>query len=65
MEAYIVVKEHLSFAVTDKRGNYQLSGVPLGKYRLEVWHPDLGTKVVPFNLVREGEVLAVDIDLRK
>jgi plastocyanin len=65
MEAYIVVKEHPYFAVTDKRGNYQLSGVPLGKYRLEVWHPEFGTKVVTFDLVREGEVLGIDIDLKK
>lgn len=65
MEAYIVVKEHPYFAVTDKRGNYELSAVPLGEYRLEVWHPELGTRVEPFSLVREGEVLAIDIDLKK
>ena len=65
MEAYIVVKEHSNFAVTDKRGNYQLSGVPLGKYRVEVWHPEFGSKAVPFNLLRDGEVLAIDVDLKK
>ena len=65
MEAYIVVKEHPYFAVTDKRGNYELSGVPLGKYRIEVWHPEFGSKAVPFNLVRDGEVLAIDVDLKK
>lgn len=65
MEAYIVVKEHPYFAVTDKRGNYQLSGVPVGKYRIEVWHPEFGSSAVPFNLVRDGEVLAIDVDLKK
>lgn len=65
MEAYVVVKEHPYFAVTDKRGNYQISAVPLGKYRLEIWHPDFGTRVVPVELVREGEVLAIDLDFKK
>jgi plastocyanin len=65
MEAFIVVKEHPYFAVTDKRGNYQLSGVSLGKYRVEVWHPEFGSKAVPFNLVRDGEVLAIDVDLKE
>jgi plastocyanin len=65
MEAYIVVKDHPYFVATDMRGNYQLSAVPLGKYRLEVWHPEFGTRTVPFELVREGEVLAIDVDLKK
>ena len=65
MEAYVVVKGHTYFSATDKRGNYRINGVPLGKYRLEVWHPELGTKVVPFNLVREREVLGINVDLKK
>lgn len=64
MEAYVVVKGHSFFSAPDKRGNFQLSGVPLGKYRLEVWNPDFGTRVVPFELAREGEVLAIDVDLK-
>ncbi len=64
MEAYIVVKNHPYFIVPDSRGNYSLNGIPLGKYRVEVWHPQLGTKTVPVELVREGEVMAVDVDLK-
>lgn len=64
MEAYVVVKEHPYYAASDTRGNYRLNGVPLGKYRLEVWHPESGTRVVPFELVREGEVLGLDVDLK-
>ncbi|MFQ5540540.1 MAG: carboxypeptidase regulatory-like domain-containing protein, partial [Candidatus Binatia bacterium] len=52
MEAYIVVKEHPSFDVSDSRGNYRLTAVPVGRYRLEVWHSELGTKVVPFRMDR-------------
>ena len=65
MEAYVVVKGHSYFVVTDSRGNYSLSGVPLGKHRLEVWHPEFGTREAPFELVREGEVLALDVELKK
>jgi plastocyanin len=65
MEAYIVVKNHPYFSGADARGNYTVSGVPLGKFRVEVWHPQFGTKTVPVELVREGEVLAVDVDLKR
>jgi len=65
MEAYIVVKNHLYFSIADARGNYNLSGVPLGKYRVEVWHPELGTSVTPVEVAHEGEVLGIDIDLKK
>ena len=65
MEAYIVVKGHPYFAATDKKGNYRLSAVPVGNYRLEVWQPEYGTKALTLNLVREGEVLVVDVDLKK
>lgn len=65
MEAFIAIVGHSYFSATDKRGNYQVGSLPLGKYRLQVWHPDFGTQVVPFELVREGEVLAIDVDLKK
>ena len=65
MEAYVVVKEHPFFAASDSRGNYRLDAVSVGKYRLQAWHPELGTKVEPFSMVRGGEVLAVDVDLKR
>jgi len=64
MEAHIVVKEHPLFTVPNTRGSYRIDAVPMGKYRLEVWHSDVGTKVEPFNMVREGEVLSIDVDLK-
>ena len=65
MEAYVVVKNHPYFGATNARGNYTLIGLPLGKHRLEVWHPEFGARTVPVELVREGEVLAIDMDLKK
>lgn len=64
MEAFVVAKGHPYFSAADKRGNYRLNAVPLGKYQLEVWHPEYGTRAVPFHMVREGEVLAINIDLK-
>ena len=46
-------------------GGYDEIAVPVGNYRLEVWHPEYGTKALTLNLVREGEVLAVDVDLKR
>jgi plastocyanin len=64
MEAYVVVKEHPFFSVSDARGNYSINAAPLGKYRVEVWHPQYGVKTVPVELVRAGEVLAINVELK-
>ena len=65
MEAFIVVKEHPYFTAADSRGNYRLDGVPLGKYRLQVWHPQLGTTEASVEIVRDGEVVDINFDLKK
>jgi plastocyanin len=65
MEAFIVVKNHPYFIAPDKNGNYRLDAVPVGKYRLQVWHPQLGTTDVGVALVREGEVVDINFDLKK
>jgi plastocyanin len=65
MEAFIVVKEHPYFAAADRQGNYRLNAVPLGKYRVQVWHPELGMSETAVEIVREGEVLDVSFDLKK
>lgn len=65
MEAFIVVKEHPYFGVTDKQGNYQFGNVPQGKYNLELWHPEFGVRVVPLNVGRDREVVTHDVDLKQ
>ena len=44
MSAYVVVTEHPYHAVTDIYGEYLISDVPPGTYRLRVWHESLGTQ---------------------
>jgi plastocyanin len=65
MEAFIVVKEHPYFAAPDKSGNYRLDKVPVGKYRLEVWHPQFGRTEYGVEIVRDGEVVDMNFDLKK
>lgn len=65
MEAFIVVKQHPYFAAPDQAGNYRLDNVPLGKYRLQAWHPQLGTTEYGVEIVREGEVVDINFDLKK
>lgn len=56
MLGYILVLDTPYFAQTDAAGLASLTGLPTGKYRLEVWHPRI-TDGAP-QLRREVELLA-------
>jgi plastocyanin len=45
MVAYILVLDTPYFATTGKDGTAEISNLPPGRYRLEVWHPRLAGKV--------------------
>jgi len=53
MLAYIVVLETPYFALTDKDGDFEIAGVPSGKYLLKVW----GEKLTKEELARTFEVI--------
>ncbi len=65
MEAYIVVKEQPFFSVADSHGNYRIDGIPLGSYRITVWHPELGSTEAGVEVVRAGQVSDINFDLKK
>lgn len=65
MEGFIVVKDHPFLSSTDSRGNYEIKNVPLGKVRVEIWYPNLDVRSEPIALVRDGEVFALNVDLKK
>jgi plastocyanin len=44
MIGFIVVTEHPYHAVSDIYGEYELTDVPPGAYRMKVWHETLGTQ---------------------
>lgn len=59
MSAYIVVTEHPYHAVTDAYGEFLISDVPAGSYRLRAWHESLGTEDKTVE-VKPGAALNVD-----
>lgn len=65
MEAFVVVKDHPFFSTTDSRGNYEIKNVPLGKVRVEIWYPNLEVRSDTVEIVRDGEVFALNVDLKK
>jgi plastocyanin len=65
MEAFVVVKDHPFFSTTDSRGNYEIKNVPLGKVRVEIWYPNLEVRRDTVEIVRDGEVFALNVDLKK
>jgi plastocyanin len=38
MGAYVMVVDTPYYALSDKKGRFQISGVPAGRYTVEVWH---------------------------
>ncbi len=44
MSAYIVVTDHPYHSITDVYGEFLISDVPAGSYRIKVWHESLGTQ---------------------
>lgn len=44
MEAWIYPAQSPFYAVTEKTGEFSIKNIPPGKYRIVVWHPNLGKK---------------------
>ena len=65
MEAFVVVKDHPFFSLADNRGNYQIENVPLGKVRVQTWYPNDEVRSETVEIVRDGEVFALNVDLKK
>jgi plastocyanin len=65
MEAFVVVKDHPFFSVTDNRGNYQIENVPLGRVRVQTWYPNFEVRSETVEIVRDGEVFALNVELKK
>jgi plastocyanin len=67
MAAYILVLEHPFFSVSaidaqTRSAAYEISGVPAGNYKLEVWHKKLKMKGGPVEVaVAAGNTARVDI----
>ncbi|MBI4525055.1 MAG: hypothetical protein HY695_14725 [Deltaproteobacteria bacterium] len=62
MSAYIMVTDHPYHAVTDVYGEYEISDIPPGNYRLKLWHELLGTQEKTVE-VKGGAISKVDFTL--
>ncbi len=58
MSAVIVVIKTPFYAITDKAGEVRITGVPLGRYRLEVWHE----AALPDELKRLSREITISAD---
>ena len=62
MRAWVVVAEHPFYAVTDDSGKFAITGIPPGKYTLQLWQEALGTMTRDVT-VREGvTTITVEMD---
>ena len=62
MTGWVVVAEEPFVAVTDGSGAFQLADVPAGTYKLEVWHPALGTQTKDVT-VTDGAEAKINFEL--
>lgn len=60
MSAVIVVTDSPYFAVTDEQGAFNIAGLPLGDYEMEVWHERLGAKTRRLS-VSGDSVVSLDV----
>lgn len=64
MAGWIIVVDNPYGAVTDEKGQFQLTDVPPGAYKMEVWHEMLG-KVTQDVTVKAGADSTVTVELKK
>jgi len=62
MSAFIVVKDHPFWAVSAEDGTCRIENVPVGQYKLNVWHEELGT-IERDITVTAGKETTLDFDI--
>lgn len=54
MEAFILVLPHAGFARPQADGDFSFVGLPAGKYRVKVWHPDFAEQAREIEVPAKG-----------
>jgi hypothetical protein len=57
MFAYVGVTDHPYFAVTDKDGNFKISGLPAGDYTVEAYHLKAGAKTEKVTVAADAKTV--------
>lgn len=66
MRASIHLFEHPYFAVTDDLGRFELTRVPAGTYRLQIWHELLGSREKTITVPATGDAtVELEVGLEK
>lgn len=65
MSAYVAVMDHPFFDVTEKDGQYTISGLPPGTYAIEAWHEKLGTQKAEVTITADDETVTQDFVMKK
>ncbi len=63
MGVNVAIFNHPFFDVTDKNGEFEVKGLPIGKYTLEVWHEVYGKQAKEFT-VTEGDKLNLEFKFK-
>ncbi len=61
MSAFVAVTDHPYHTVTDAYGAYEIRDLPPGKYRLRVWHEELGSQEQPLTIGGD-EPVTLDVE---
>ena len=62
MSAFVHVFDHPYFATTDPTGNFAMTKVPPGLYKLQIWHEQFGTRERTIK-VPPGENVIVEMEI--
>ena len=62
MSAIIAVMDHPYYSVTDEKGEFTITDVPVGSYKVQAWHKVLGTLGKEID-VQAGKPVQVNFDI--
>lgn len=58
MNGWIIVQDHLYYAITDDNGQFTLPNVPAGTYTIQYWHEKFGQKTAKVTVTAEETITA-------
>jgi plastocyanin len=64
MRGFVLVLENNYFATPDERGNYQITGIPRGRYKLRAWHESL-PPIETWANVDDAALRSIDLEFKR